>query len=166
MPVTSFHPELGRSQGFGGSRGGVVTTLGVAATPLLVGVAAANSWPHVGKEFYSSLAQVIATLFVAIAVDLFASQASRRSVRDALQLLLLIAQSWFGFFACIRALAGGGTALTAGLAAAGVAAASVLLSLTLYERIRDVSEDSEKDQLIAAVVVTLFLMAPVSLLIF
>jgi hypothetical protein len=139
---------------------------GFVLIPMLVGVTMGARWPDAGGDFYASTAQVIATLFIAIAVEFFAREASRKSAPlDRLRLVLLIAQSWAGFFACVRALAGDATAVTVGLASAGVTAASVLVSLTLYEQIRASSEESGEGGVVGQVIVLLFILVPVLVLI-
>ena len=140
--------------------------VGVVAVPILVGLALSKRWPRAGENFYATAAQVIATLFVAAAVEFFAREATQAYMTDSIRLLLLIAVSWAGLFACIRALAGGGTRETAGLAGAGVAAVSVLVSLALYEQIKARGEGSDRIELIAAAVITLFLVTPVVILMF
>lgn len=135
--------------------------------PVLVGLAMGKRWADAGENFYSATSQAIATLFIAIAVgEFFAREASEKEALDGLRIVLLIGVSWLGFFACIRALAGDASSVTSGLAGAGVTAASVLVSLSLYDRIKGSREDSDKVDIIAAAVVILFLAIPVSLLIF
>jgi cation transport ATPase len=111
----------------------------VAATltiPLCVGLTVAFRWGDApGENFYTTISQVIATLFVAIAVEFFTRVATERRPYEAVALLLLMLMGWTGFFACIRALAGNTTSITAGVAATGVTATELLVSLALYDRI-------------------------------
>jgi hypothetical protein len=136
----------------------------IALIPALVGARMSQAWPDAGKEFYSTTSQVIATLFIAVTVDFFAGRASRRRAEDALLALVLIAEAWVGFFACVRALAGAQSAWTVGSAGAGVTAASVLVALALYDKIMKGQEDSHEVGLMGAMIVMLFLAAAVVLL--
>lgn len=105
--------------------------------PILTWLAVAKRWPTEDDAYYSTLAQIIATLFIAIAIEFFARDNVLWKDRlDQFMILGLIAISWSGLFACVRALLDGGTAFTSGLAAAGVMSASVLVSLALFARVR------------------------------
>jgi hypothetical protein len=146
------------------SRRAVIRLVGPVSIPILVGVAMAAKWPHAGGDFYSSIVQVIATLFVAIAVEFFAREASATGRMEGVRLVLLVGESWAGVFGCVRALAGSGTAVTAGLAGTGVTAAAVLLALALYEEIRKHGDGSDRVELIAGGVLLLFLFGPVLIL--
>jgi hypothetical protein len=113
-----------------------LVTVAALTTPPCVGVAVGARWAHGANEgFYTTAAQVIATLFVAVTVDFFARAATKRRPEEGLALLVLVLVGWTGFFCCLRALASGGTAVTAGAAAAGVTATQLLTSLALYDRI-------------------------------
>jgi len=106
--------------------------------PLCVGITVASRWHgEAGENFYTTISQVIATLFVAIAVEFFTSADKEREGYEVGVLIALVLLAWTGFFACIRALVGDdtGTSLTAGVAACGLTANVVLVSLTLYMRI-------------------------------
>lgn len=106
--------------------------------PILAGLIAGMKWPSDSVEFYSLIAQVIATLFVAIAVEFFLRDASIwNSPADKFMVMALIAITWTGMFACIRAILVGGDGLMTGFATAGIVAASVLVSLTLFARVQD-----------------------------
>jgi len=144
----------------------MIRLVALALIPILVGAGMGLKWADAEDPFYSSISQVIATLFVAITFDFFATEASRKGGLDGVRLLALIAQSWLGFFACIRALATGGTGVTMALAGAGVTAAAVLVSLALYGHIVTSGEATDASRLIAVAVVLVFLAAAVSLLVF
>jgi hypothetical protein len=146
-------------------RRAILMLVGPVSIPVLVGVTMGYRWPDAGENFYSSTSQVIATLFIAIAVEFFAREAAATGRLEAIRLVLLVGQSWVGFFACVRALAGSPTAGTVGLAGAGVTAASVLVSVTLYDQIMATSGQSDRLKLVAAGVVLFFLFPPVIILI-
>jgi hypothetical protein len=133
--------------------------------PILTGAMMAVKWPEPSENFYASIAQIIATLFVAMMIEFFASEATQRESFDATLVVMLLALSWVGLLACIYALAGASNGLTVGLAGAGVTSASVLVSLTLYDKVKGRSSDVQTDDLVAAFTVILFLVAPVLLLI-
>jgi hypothetical protein len=141
---------------------GSIRLIGPVLVPVLIGVTMGAQWPDAGENFYASAAQVIATLFIAIAVEFFAREAAGESALDRLRLVLLIALSWLGFFACLRALAGDPGGTTTGLAGAGVTAASVLVALTLYDEIRKRNEDSLQGEAIGQLIVVMFLAASVA----
>jgi hypothetical protein len=101
-----------------------------------VGLSVGARWGHkVTPDFYTTASQVIATLFVAVAIEFLARAATERRPYEATTLLLLVLMGWTGFFACLRALAGDATGVTAGAAAGGVTAAQLLTSLALYDLI-------------------------------
>jgi hypothetical protein len=120
-------------------------------------------WPNPGGSFYSDTGQIIATLFVAMAIEFFAFGAKGETY-DALLAIALLALSWLGLLACIRASAGSATGATVALAGTGVTAASTLVSLSLYEKVKG-GLDSHADDLLAAATVILFILAPVLVLI-
>jgi len=140
--------------------------MAIVLVPALVGVAMGTAQRDAGGEFYATSAQVIATLFVAIAVEFFPPQAGQRQLRDAVTTLVLVGQSWIGFFACIRALAGAASGLTVALAGVGVTAAALLLSWSLYGKITQPDDSSHQQKSIAAGIVVIFLIAAVVLLIY
>jgi hypothetical protein len=128
--------------------------------PVLTGIAAARRWPSIDESFYAVASQIIATLFIAISVEFFArDKLVWEDKLDQFMILALIAFSWSGLFACIRAMLDGGTALTSGLATAGLMSASVLVSLALFARVKASSSGSP------ARIVLMFLFPPVLLLI-
>jgi multisubunit Na+/H+ antiporter MnhF subunit len=134
--------------------------------PTLVGVRIGIAPRAPADDFYSTSAQVIATLFLAITVEFFARQAAGRGMQDAVVALVLAGQSWIGFFACLRALTGAATDLTRGLTAMGITAASVLLSLALYDRMAARTDVSQREKSVAAVIVLIVLFAAIALLIY
>jgi len=129
--------------------------------PILTGVAVAKKWPNSDEGLYATMSQIIATLFIAIVVE-FLGPDSRvwDDKLDQFMILGQIAFSWLGLFGCIRAMLDGGTALTSGLAAAGVMSASVLVSLALFARVRPATSGSPPFSF-----VLVFLYPPVLLLI-
>ena len=133
--------------------------------PLCVGVTVATRWGDLaGDDFYTTISQVIATLFLAVAFQLFARAPTERRPYEAGTVPVLVLVGWTGFFACVRALAGDATSGTAGLAAAGVVATEVLASLALYDRVVSSSRDSAPSAAALWLVVG-FLVAPVSVVI-
>lgn len=144
-------------------KAGLAVFAAIVTVPALVGVAMGISQRSASGDFYATSAQVIATLFIAIAVDAV-RQAGQRQVRDAVSTLVLMGQSWIGFFACIRALAGGASDLTVALAGVGVTAAALLLSWSLYEQIAHPEDSTHQQKLIAAALVVIFLFTAVALL--
>lgn len=116
-------------------------------------------------DFYSTSAQVIATLFIAITVEFFARQAAGRGILDAVVALVLCGQSWIGFFACVRALKGSANGLTLGLTGMGVAAAAVLLTLALYDRMAARDDVSGREKSVAGGILLVVLLAAAVLLI-
>lgn len=128
--------------------------------PVLTGVAVARRWPTIDDAYYGAVSQIIATLFIAIAVELFAPDKLVWDDRlDQFMVLSLIALSWSGLFGCARAMLGGGTAFTSGLAATGLMSASVLVSLALFARVTPTKTGPP------AKLVFVFLVPPVLLLI-
>ncbi len=99
-------------------------------------------------------------------MDFFARQAEGRGLQDAFVALLLAAQSWVGFFACVRALTGAASDLTLGLTGMGLTAASVLLALGLYDTMTSRSGVSEREKSVAAAVIVIVLFAAIALLMF
>jgi hypothetical protein len=72
--------------------------------PVLTAVAAARRWPHVGVNFYAGTSQVMATLFVAMALELFVpDKPVWENKNDRFLILALMAVSSSGLFACLRA---------------------------------------------------------------
>jgi hypothetical protein len=132
--------------------------------PLLVGATMGLKWPNPGESFYSDTGQIIATLFVAMAIEFFAFGAKGETY-DALLAIALLALSWLGLLACVRASAGSATGTTVALAGTGVTAASTLVSLSLYEKVKASGLDSHADDVLAAATVILFILAPVLVLI-
>jgi hypothetical protein len=136
----------------------------VFLVPAAVGVSTATASREPNGDFYATSAQVIATLFLAITVEFFARQAAGRGLQDAVVALVLAAQSWIGFFACVRALTGAPSDLTLGLTTMGVAAASVLLALGLYDRMAARHDASDREKTVAAIVILIVLLAAIALL--
>ncbi len=128
--------------------------------PVLAGVAVAMRWPGASENFHATVAQIIATLFIAIAVEFYARDKLMWDDKlDQFMVLGLIAFSWSGLFGSIRGMLDDGTAFTSGLAAAGMMSASVLVSLALFARVRASSLGPP------AGIVLVFLFPPVLLLI-
>jgi hypothetical protein len=128
--------------------------------PILCGVSVAMRWPHAKGEFYATASGIIATLFIAMAVEFFAGD--RQVLADELDrfmVLGLIILSWSGLFGCIRAMLDVGTWLTSGLAGAGLMAASVLVSLALLTRV------TQSNARPPVSIVLIFLIPPVALLV-
>lgn len=128
---------------------------GLLILPVLTGIRVAQRWPSPGGDFYAATSQVIATLFIAIALEFFARGGLGEEKLDRRMIQGLFVLSWFGFFGCVRAMLGGETAWTSGLAAAGLVSASVLISLVLLARVR-----------VSAELVLMFLIPPVLILVF
>lgn len=124
--------------------------------PVVVGVTTAIRWPRFGPDAYPTIAQVIATLMIAIAIELFARDeyAWWEDPHDQIMIIVLIGTTWAGLFGCIRAMLDRGTLLTETLAVAGLMAASLLLSLTLYAHIR------KSKRKVGGLVVLVFLVIP------
>lgn len=136
--------------------------------PILTGATMSVRWPEPSENFYASIAQIIATLFIAMMIEFFAFNTTHRTSFDATLIIVLLAESWLGLLACIYALAGADGGLVVALAGVGVTSASILVSITLYSRVRDsVPSDrhgaSAGTDMVAAVTVILFLIAPVVL---
>jgi hypothetical protein len=121
-------------------------------------------WGSVEDNYYESTSQIIASLFIAMAVELFADRQAWSEPLARVQALVLIALSWIGLFACIRALAGGGDAISVALAGAGVTAASTLVALTLYGRIGQMAHESRRHQAMADGVLVVLIVIPVLVL--
>ncbi len=128
--------------------------------PVLFGVGVGLRWPKLDDRAYDIVAQVIATLFIALAVELLAQKPGAwRDPAHRVQAVALVLIAWFGLFGCIRAIFDDGSALTAGLAAAGLAAASALIALAAYARATDSSSQGP------TWLVVLLLMPPFALLV-
>lgn len=116
---------------------GAVFSVALPLIPILAGLVAGIKWPSGSGDFYSLMAQVIATLFVAICVEFFLRDTSIWTSRnDKFTVVALIAITWTGLFGCIRAMLVGGDGYMTGLATAGIVAASVLVSLALFARVQ------------------------------
>jgi hypothetical protein len=146
----------------------LVRRLGVAAVvavfvgiPLAVGLTTAIRWPRFGPDAYPTIAQVIASLMIAIAVELFAREGPEwwEDPHDQVMIIALMGTTWAGLFGCIRAMLHEGTLLTETLAVAGLMAASLLLSLALYMHIR------RSTRRVGGVVVLVFLVTPLFVLV-
>jgi len=105
--------------------------------PVLAGLSVGARWPHAGAEFYATVAQVIVTLVIAIAVEVVTDRDQRPSPYGLAVPLSLFFVGWIGLLASIRGLAGSssGNSLIAGCSAAGLTAMGLLTSLALFERI-------------------------------
>ena len=90
--------------------------------------------PASKNDAYSAIAQIIATLFVAVVLEFFVPQRPMTSATDRTVSLCLIGFSWTGLFACVRAMVGRGEFFTAALAVGGLTAVSVLASLAIFAR--------------------------------
>lgn len=128
--------------------------------PILIGIAVTLRWPDANENFYEVSSQIIATLFIAIAVEFFGrDKLIWEDKLDQFMVMALIAISWSGLFGCIRAMLNGGSVLTAGLAAAGLMSASTLVSLVLFARVKALNSAPPTK------IVLMFLFPPVLLLI-
>lgn len=107
------------------------------ALPVLVGANLAARWQDVAPGFYEAVAQIIATLFIAMTVEVFSSRSAWTDPLGPVQAAALVLLSWLGLFACVRAMAGGGTPVTLALAGAGLAASSALVAVALQARLVD-----------------------------
>jgi hypothetical protein len=131
----------------------------VLATLVLVGIGAAKWWPHASPEYYSVIAQIIVTLFLAVAIEFFTGSRDRADLLDRVLVFPMIAIAWLGLFACLRAIARGGSAFTAGVAAAGVSAAADLIAILLYERLK------KDEPALAGPIVVALIAAPILILV-
>lgn len=158
-------PPRGTPEDSAGASDARLIVVAVVLIPALVGVKIGAVSREPADDFYATSAQVIATLFLAITVGFFARQAAGRGMQDAVVALVLAGQSWIGFFACVRALTGAATDLTRGLTGMGVTAASVLLSLALYDGMLARDDISQRGKSVGAGIILIVLFAAVLLLI-
>ncbi|MEA2366503.1 MAG: hypothetical protein QOI32_2015 [Thermoleophilaceae bacterium] len=105
--------------------------------PLLAGISVGARWPHADSTFYETVAQLIVTLVIAIAVEVVTDRDQQPGSFGLSVPVLLFFAGWIGLLASVRVLAGPttGTSLTAGSAAAGLTAMGILTSLALFERV-------------------------------
>lgn len=131
------------------------------AVPVLAGYIAGHRWPAGDAVYYASAAQIIATLFIAITVELFAPKTEQAGIADTANVVPLTLITWFGFFASIRALVGDPTDLTVGFSAAGLTAASLLVSFNIYDRIASRGSVTDRDRIVGALYVLSFAAAAI-----
>jgi hypothetical protein len=106
--------------------------------PVFAGISVGARWPHADATFYATVAQLIVTLVVAIAVEVVTDQDRRPSPYGLVVPVSLFFAGWIGLLASVRVLAGistTGNSVTAGSSAAGLTAMGILTSLALFERI-------------------------------
>ena len=121
-----------------------------------------------GENFYATTAQVIVSLFIAMALEFsLGRDAITGRKQEDVQNVVLISMSWIGLVACIRALAKEGTSVTVGFAGAGVTAASALVAFALYKQaIQQSGNKPDETNLKATLIVLLFLAACVVFLVY
>ena len=103
---------------------------------ILVGWNAATRFAAGESEYYATVSQVIATLFIAVFLDSFTAEHPLwKDKLDRALVLTLLGISLLGMFACVRGLLHAGNSVMTGLAAAGVAACLLLVALALGQRI-------------------------------
>jgi hypothetical protein len=113
-----------------------VVTWSLVVYPVLYGALATRTWLVFSTEVYTTLAQTIAAFFIAVSIDLFAGPRSGLLRGHFLFTTYLLAASWTGFFACVRAIIQPGSPLTIALSMGGLCAAAVAVSVALAERIK------------------------------
>ena len=103
----------------------------VLLLPVVTGWRVAQRWPDPDVSFFEGTAQLLAALFIAMAVELSTpGEKVWQETLDKAMLLVLLATGWLGLFGCLRAMfSGHGSALLSGLSGAGLIAASTLVSL-------------------------------------
>lgn len=107
------------------------------ALPVMVGTAVAIRWGTHEAEFYETVSQIIATLFIAIVVEFFTpKQMLWEDGPDHVLILILLSIGSSGLFGSLRGILGGGGPIFTGVAAAGLMACTMLVSLALLRRIR------------------------------
>ncbi len=119
-------------------RRGLIMAYCALPIPLLAGISVGARWPRAGTSFYETVAQLIVTLVVAIAVEVVTDREESPSPFGLAVPLLLFFAGWIGLLASVRVLLAGsttGTSLTAGCSAAGLTAMGILTSLALFERV-------------------------------
>lgn len=152
-------PGTGHSARRGAHVVGVVVFL---ALPVVVGVGVALRWPDANGDTYSAVAQIIGTLFIAIVLEFFGrDRPFWDDTSDLVAVLGLIAFSWLGLFGCVRGMLDGGSAWTVALAASGLTSASVLVSLSLFARLRIFGPS----RVVTLVLVAAFVFPPMLLLV-
>ena len=105
----------------------------------VVGLGTAMRWSRVDSNYYASVSQIIATLFIAVVLEAFSSeQLLWQDDADKFLVLALLGMGLFGLFASVRGLLGDGGRLASGVAAAGLVAVAVLVMLALLRRIQSV----------------------------
>ena len=124
-----------------GTPGGPVWLVGATALvvlpAVLIGILGGASWSSAGPNYYSVVSQIIATLFVATAIEyLLADESTLAEVSNRWSAGILLLLSWSGLFACTRALADDGNAVLAGTATGGLAAASALVGMTFFAKMQ------------------------------
>jgi hypothetical protein len=100
-------------------------------------------WDEPSKEgYYSTTAQVIATMYVAVAVEFFGEKGGVRLNRlGRLEFLSLLALSWLGLLLSMRALDGHTRPWTSSFAASGVVASVFLVTTSLGRLVRPINPE-------------------------
>jgi hypothetical protein len=134
-----------------------------------VAVVGWNVGSHFGTDkenFYATVSQVIATLFIAIFLGSYSNEHPLgRNRLDRAFVLTLLAVSLFGIFACVRGLLGRGDGLMTGLAAAGLVACFLLVALALVNRIHVFNQEGPRNHQVL-LVVFLFLIATLTMFVY
>ena len=86
-------------------------------------------------SYYGTTAQVIATMYVAVAIEFFTGGGVEFDARGRIEFLLLLAVSWLGLLASLQAVSGNSEDWTSAIAAAGVVASVFLVTTALGRRV-------------------------------
>ena len=88
-----------------------------------------------GDSFYATTAQVIATMYVAVAIEFFAGEGVRLDRAGQTEFVFLLGTSWLGMLASVEALRQSPSAWTPSLATAGLVASVFLVTTALGRRV-------------------------------
>lgn len=89
-----------------------------------------------GSDYYSTVAQVIAAMYLAVALESFTSGGVTLGRFDQVEFAVLLMISWIGLIACLRGIVVvSEEAWTAGLGGSGLIAATLLVTSNLANRV-------------------------------
>lgn len=88
-----------------------------------------------GVDFYTTVAQVIVAMYLAVALESFVSGGTSLGRSDRAEFAVLLSISWIGLIACLRGIVIPGESWTGGLGGAGLIAAALLVTTNLANRV-------------------------------
>ena len=93
-------------------------------------------WDVAGTDsYYATVAQVIATMYVAVAIEFFAGDGVELDAAGRAEFVFLLGVSWLGLLDAVGALSRNPSAWTPSLAAAGLVASVFMVTTALGRRV-------------------------------